>query len=80
MTDIAALRREYILVMSADFNRDSRFYREDMQSLEQAARTKTPEQLREHIAFRRAVDNVTDAEIHAHCQLGGLPKLGREYR
>jgi hypothetical protein len=67
------IRDEYVRLASMSLKAGSRFYREDVADLKRAAKTKSPDELRESIGRLRVLHAMRDEDIPMPCFAG----LGR---
>ncbi len=74
----AELTIEYVNLLSSTLNRNSKFFREDYQGIVNAANNKTSGQLLEGIQRWKAINSTPQSFINAHCQFGGLNKVGNK--
>ena len=67
-----ALESAYIGLHEAMLDKNSRWYAEDMAHARKVAAKKSDDELRHAISFYKSLDNISDEEINANCQFGGL--------
>jgi hypothetical protein len=65
--DLPARRKALITLLARTLSKDSKFYREDYESICRNVNRMKAKQLRESLARQTAAANVTEAEISAHC-------------
>jgi len=71
------LQIEYVNLLKKNLNKNSKFYKEDLESLKTIAKSKIHSELKEIIQRQIAINNVSDKEISKNCQFSGLLKLGK---
>ena len=64
-----SLFTEYVAVASANLNKSSKWYEDDLAAIRKAARRKSDKELRESIAWWKSVAAVTENEIRRNCQV-----------
>lgn len=74
---MAQLRDKCYRVQTATIPVNAKWYADDCASIRRAIAKKNKAQLLETIARWQSINSVTQAEINANCQFGGLPKIGR---
>lgn len=71
-TELRVLQNDCYDILSATYNRNSKFYQSDCDDLWAHLLTRNEAQLRETLSRQRAIANVTQAELNQHCQFEGL--------
>lgn len=69
-----ALERTAERLLTAGWNKSSKFYAKDLENCRLMLTFRTNEELEATIARRRAINATTVAEARLHCQMNGLAR------